>query len=141
MVVESACVCVSLPNCGFEPVTYLQTASQGSKVPLRLSLSFLEMVTHTYTLAQMKSNDEYRQYKSPLASFSVNVSSWETEACLLVSVCMFVHDSLLAVNYVILLILLHCCLMEQLFDGMSVYLCVRVCVCVCLSPGLVDSHR
>lgn len=97
------------------------------------------MAKHTHAgpdEAQMMSTVILRQDKGPLASFSVDVSSWEHEVCLLVSVCVFVHDSLLAVNYVILLILLHCCLMELLFDGMSVYLLVHLCVCVSVSwPG------
>lgn len=119
---------VSLPNCGFEPVIHLQTASHGSELLWRLSLSFLELVKHIGpNEAQMMSTVIHRQDKSPLASFSLDLSSWETKVCLLVSVCVCELDCLLAVNYVILLILLHCCLMEQLFDGMSVY-CVRACL-------------
>lgn len=84
--------------------------------------------THMHTgpdEAQMMSTVIFRQDKGPLASFSVSVSSWEHEVCLLLSECVFVHSSFLAVTYVILL---HCCLMELLFDGMSVYLCVHLCM-------------
>lgn len=91
----------------------------------------------------MMSTVIHREDKSPLASFSVSVSSWETEVCLLVSICVFVHDSWFTVNYVILSVLLHYCLREQLFDGLSVSLLVHLCVCVyiCLTHGLVNSQR
>lgn len=51
--------------------------------------------------AHMMSAVINKEDKSPLASLSVVVSSLETEICLLVSVCVFVHNSCLTVNYVI----------------------------------------
>lgn len=101
--------------------------------------SDMEKHTHAHTSpdeAKMMSTVILRQDKGPLASFSVSVSSWEHEVCLLVSECVTVHSSFLAVNYIILL---HCCLMELLFDGMSVYLCVHLCALSVSAP--VDFYR
>lgn len=93
---------------------------------MRLFLSFLDTAKHTYAHA---GPDEAQMmstviHMSPLASFSVIVSSREAEVCLLVSVCVFVCDSWRTVNYVILLVLLRRDLIEQLFMSL----------CVCLSP-------
>lgn len=108
----------------FESLTYLQSAGFSRDFVFGLEI-IVHTHTHTCTLAQMKlqmtSTVILRHDKGPLASFSVNVSSWEREVCRLVSDCVFVHSSFLAVNYVILLL---CCLMELLCDAMSVYLCV-----------------
>ena len=90
--------------------------------------------THTHTgpdEAQMMSTVIHRQDKDPLASFSVGASSWDHEVCLLVSERVCLHDNMLAVNYVILLILLHCCLMGCVFLSLS----------LSLFCGLVESHR
>lgn len=132
-----------VPNFRFEPVTYLQTASPGSKLLERVSLLVYKdgksHYTHTRTLAQMKlrwwvQSSTRQEPTGLILSRCVLLGAWSVSAHVCVRICarQFACSKLRHPP-------------TLLFDGAVVWwdVCVLVwiCVCVCLSPGLVDSHR